>query len=128
MQERRKRSNDGSGERRAGDAARIEEALKDRGRVSLRVHGTSMLPLVRPGDIALIRRDKLENMRPGDIVLFQRDSQLIAQRIGEDELTSDPSPLATTGDQPECLGQIIRVCGASDQIEMEAEEDRVVKK
>jgi hypothetical protein len=83
MEERRK-NHLGSGERRKADAERIADALKRRGRTAIHVRGTSMLPLVRPGDVALIRRDKLENMRAGDVVLMQRGEQLIAKRIGED--------------------------------------------
>src|ERR1700684_3694694 len=87
MEERRK-NRAGSGERRKADAERIAEELKKRGRTSVHVRGTSMLPLVRPGDVALIRRDKLENMRSGDVVLMQRGDHLIAKRIGEDEVSS----------------------------------------
>jgi hypothetical protein len=84
MEEHRK-NNSGSGERRKTDAERIADELKTRGRTEIQVRGTSMLPLVRPGDVALIRRDKLENMRSGDVVLMQRGDHLIAKRIGEDE-------------------------------------------
>src|ERR1700736_6355525 len=84
MEERRK-NRLGSGERRKADAERIADELKTRGRTEIHVRGTSMLPLVRPGDVALIRRDKLENMRSGDVVLMQRGDHLIAKRIGEDE-------------------------------------------
>src|SRR6202051_4187285 len=84
MEERRK-NRAGSGERRKADAERIADELKKRGRTSILVRGTSLLPLVRPGDVALIRRDKLENMRSGDVVLMQRGDHLIAKRIGEDE-------------------------------------------
>jgi Peptidase S24-like len=84
MEERRK-NRAGSGERRKADIERVAEALKRRGRTAIRVRGTGMLPLVRPGDVALIRRDKLENMRSGDVVLMQRGDHLIAKRIGEDE-------------------------------------------
>jgi hypothetical protein len=84
MEERRK-NRSGSGERRKADAERIADELKRRGRTSVHVRGTSLLPLVRPGDVALIRRDKLENMRSGDVVLMQRGDHLIAKRIGEDE-------------------------------------------
>jgi hypothetical protein len=39
------------GERRADDVQQIAGALKRHGRISLRVHGTSMQPWVRPKDI-----------------------------------------------------------------------------
>jgi hypothetical protein len=87
MEERRKNQS-GSGERRKADAERIADALNRRGRVAVHVRGTGMLPLVRPGDVALIRRDKLENMRSADVVLMQRRDHLIAKRICEDEDSS----------------------------------------
>src|ERR1700753_1820354 len=84
MHERRKRNLAGRGERRKGDVAAIADALKRRGTLSLHVQGTGMAPLVRPGDIALIRRGRLDDMRSGDVVLFQRGEQLVAKRIGQE--------------------------------------------
>jgi hypothetical protein len=136
MEERRKNQS-GSGERRKADAERIADALKRRGRVAIHVRGTSMLPLVRPGDVALIRRDKLENMRSGDVVLMQRGDHLIAKRIGGDEdsgagisgeefLGADTDSqdasgpgqqLGQQGDQQELLGKIVRVRRKKEKIE-----------
>src|ERR1700730_10627622 len=120
MEERRK-NHSGTGERRKADAARIADALKRRGRIAMHVRGTSMMPLVRPGDVALIRRDKLENMRSGDVVLMQRGDHLIAKRIGEDEdgagISGEGIAGAGAGSQDvsgpnaeqELLGKIVRV-------------------
>jgi len=107
-----------------------------------------MLPLVRPGDVALIRRDKLENMRAGDVVLMQRGEQLIAKRIGEDEDTGgagilglgevmggdgdgqdvsgrgqkvDQQQREQLGEQQECLGKIVRVRREKKKIELGAQ-------
>jgi hypothetical protein len=131
MEERRK-NQPGRGERRKADASRIADALKRRGRISMYVHGTGMLPLVRPGDVALIRRDKLENMRSGDVVLFQRGSHLLAKRIGEDEATGGEGGFAQDlelrdGDagqqvEQECLGQIVRLKRNDEEIDMTSKE------
>lgn len=135
MEERRK-NRSGSGERRKADAERIAEELKKRGRTSVHVRGTSLLPLVRPGDVALIRRDKLENMRSGDVVLMQRGDHLIAKRIGEDEdgagaeisgeelLGAGAESRDVSGrgqelrERPELLGKIVRVRREKDKIEL----------
>ena len=134
MEERRK-NHSGTGERRKADAARIADALKRRGRIAMHVRGTSMMPLVRPGDVALIRRDKLENMRSGDVVLMQRGDHLIAKRIGEDEdsgagisgaemLGGEADRQNVTersekqGEQQECLGKIVRVRREKEKIEL----------
>ena len=144
MEERRK-NRAGSGERRKADAGRIADELKKRGRAAVHVRGTGMLPLVRPGDVALIRRDKLENMRSGDVVLMQRGDHLIAKRIGENEdsgagisgaelLDSGVESPETrglgrelgqrqgehVGAQQECLGKIVRVRRKKEKIERDA--------
>jgi Peptidase S24-like len=135
MEERRK-NRAGSGERRKADAERIADELKKRGRTSIHVRGTGMLPLVRPGDVALIRRDKLENMRSGDVVLMQRGDHLIAKRIGEGEdgggaeisgeefFGSGAESQDVSGrskelrERPELLGKIVRVRREKDKIEL----------
>ena len=123
MEERRK-NQPGRGERRRVDAYRIADALKRRGRVSLHVHGTGMQPFVQPGDVALIRRDKLENMRSGDVVLLQRGNHLIAQRIGEgDDFDNENGENASgQGEQPECLGQIVRLQRKAEEIDLTTKE------
>lgn len=127
MEERRK-NQPGRGERRSADANRIADALKRRGRISMYVQGTGMLPLVRPGDVALIRRDKLENMRSGDVVLFQRGNHLLAKRIGEDDDVAaglefgmdgeDYENSSNPADEQECLGQIVRLQRKEEQIDL----------
>jgi Peptidase S24-like len=133
MEERRKNQS-GSGERRKADAERIADELKKCGRTAIHVRGTSMLPLVRPGDVALIRRDKLENMRSGDVVLMQRGDHLIAKRIGEDadsgtgisgeEILSGGADGGNVladqlGAQQELLGKIVRVRRKNEKRESE---------
>src|ERR1700674_2335741 len=86
------------GERRAGDSARIADALKRRGRIALRVQGASMLPWVRPQDITLIRRTSMENVRCGDVVLFRRENHLFVHRIVKKRGSLDAAQLLSKGD------------------------------
>jgi hypothetical protein len=133
MEERRK-NRPGSGERRKADAERIGDELKKRGRTSVHVRGTSLLPLVRPGDVALIRRGKLENMRSGDVVLMQRGDHLIAKRIGEDEdgggaeisgemIGDDSQGVSEENAQQELLGTIVRVRRKKEKTEVGAKKN-----
>jgi hypothetical protein len=126
MQERRK-NQPGRGERRRADAYRIADALKRRGRVSLHVQGAGMMPFVQPGDVALIRRDKLENMRSGDVVLLQRGNHLIAQRIGEGEDLENENRENSSGagEQQECLGQIMRLQRNAEEIDLTARQTAI---
>jgi phage repressor protein C with HTH and peptisase S24 domain len=108
-----RRAKPGRGERRKSDIERIAKSLERRGSAALVVKGTGMLPVIHPGDIALIRREKLENMRAGDVVLFQRGEDLLAKRIGEDDETlGDSVNVKAAGgrtEQQEYLGKIVRV-------------------
>ncbi|HEY6267017.1 MAG TPA: S24 family peptidase [Candidatus Acidoferrum sp.] len=119
-----------AGERRADDALRIADALKRRGRISLRVHGTSMLPWVRPKDIALIRQIAIENVRCGDVVLFRREKHLLVHRIVEKRGSLNASQLFSKGDahptsdgvvqEQELLGRVMRIYRGGRRIDLDA--------
>lgn len=51
------------------------------GRVRLRVHGESMLPVLWPGDRVEIASCPLADLRPGQIVLALRDGRLFLHRL-----------------------------------------------
>jgi signal peptidase I len=127
---RRESSERVRGERRADDAFRITDALKRHGRISLRVHGTSMLPWVRPGDIALIRKISSENVRCGDVVLFRREDHLFVHRIVENRGSLDAAELLSKGDahpapdgvvgEQELLGRVVRIYRGGQRINLDA--------
>src|SRR2546430_12566312 len=77
-----KKTNRVAGERRADDARRIADALKRRGRISLRVHGTSMQPWMRSKDIAVIRRISIERSEEHTSEL-QSQSNLVCRLLLE---------------------------------------------
>jgi Peptidase S24-like len=119
-----------AGERRADDAQNIASALKRRGRISLRVHGTSMQPWMRPKDIALIRKIAIENVRCGDVVLFRRENHLLVHRIIEKRGTLDSAQLFSKGDAhpasdgvvqaQELLGRVVRIYRNGRRIDLDA--------
>jgi hypothetical protein len=125
-----KKTNRVGGERRADDALRIAGALKRRGRISLRVHGTSMQPWVRPKDIALIRQISLENVRCGDVVLFRREDHLFVHRIVEKRGSINAAQLLSKGDahptsdgvvrEEELLGRVVRIYRNGRRIDLDA--------
>jgi signal peptidase I len=128
--DRRKETERVSGERRAGDAVRIAKALKRRGRIALRVQGTSMLPWVRPKDIALIRQTAIENVRCGDIVLFRRENHLFVHRIVKKQGSLEAAQLLSKGDahpthdgiveEQELLGRVVRIYRQGRRIDLDA--------
>jgi hypothetical protein len=125
-----KKLNRVAGERRADDVLRIADALKRRGRISLRVHGTSMQPWVRPKDIALIRKISIENVRCGDVVLFRRDAHLLVHRIVEKRGSLDTAQIFSKGDahptsdgvvhERELLGRVVRIYRNGRRIDLDA--------
>ncbi|MFI5056823.1 MAG: signal peptidase I [Candidatus Acidiferrales bacterium] len=128
--ERRNTPKRGGGERRNSDAANIAAALERRGRVSLCVQGTSMLPWVRPGDIANIRRVSADAIRCGDVVLFRRKSQLFVHRIIEKRGARGAAQFRAKGDahptcdglleQQELLGRVMRIYRRGRRIDLDA--------
>lgn len=128
--ERRNAVKRGSGERRDCDAADIATALERRGRVSLRVQGASMLPWVRPGDIANIRRVPTDAIRCGDVVLFRRENRLFVHRIIEKSGAPGAAQFRAKGDahptcdglieQQELLGRVVRIYRGGRRIELDA--------
>ena len=128
--ERRSEQKRVEGERRAGDTARIRERLLAKGRVCLRVRGSSMLPWVRPGDVAIIRRGSADVARCGDMVLFQRDSRLFVHRLiekrgeypGERFLVkgdAHPQPDGRMGSE-EILGRVVRIYRGGRRIDLDS--------
>lgn len=125
-----KKKNRVAGERRADDVLQIVGALKRRGRISLRVHGTSMQPWVRPKDIALIRKISLENVRCGDVVLFRRENHLLVHRIVQKSGSLDATQLFSKGDahptsdgvvqEQELLGRVVRIYRHGRRIDLDA--------
>lgn len=133
MEKRRehgKKVNRVGGERRADDLPRIADALKRRGRISLRVHGTSMQPWMRPKDIALIRNISIENVRCGDVVLFRRENHLLVHRIVEKRGSLNAAELFSKGDahptsdgavqEGELLGRVVRIYRDGRRIDLDA--------
>ncbi|MBA2675886.1 S26 family signal peptidase, partial [Ramlibacter sp.] len=79
------------------------QTLRQRGRLRLRVTGTSMLPSVLPGDVVFVRRCDGGAMQCGELVLFQRAQRLYVHRV----VGRDGAALVTQGDaNPQCDGPV----------------------
>jgi signal peptidase I len=128
--ERRRPVKPGVGERRNGDTAEITAALQRHGHISLRVQGASMLPWVRPGDIAKIRKVSMDTIRCGDVVLFRRENRLFVHRIIEKGGAMDAAAFRAKGDahptcdgmvgQQELLGRVARLYRRGRRIDLDA--------
>jgi len=118
------------GERRLDDIVQIAKLLEQQGRVYLRVHESSMLPWVRPGDVALIRCAAIDEMRCGDVVLFKRESRLFVHRLVEKHGTPGDTQFLAKGDahpRPDgivdrglVLGRVVRLYRGDKQINLDS--------
>jgi len=57
------------------------ELLRKWGLVRLPAFGTSMVPVIHPGDELGVQRADLEKICPGDIVVYARRGRLIVHRV-----------------------------------------------
>ncbi len=118
------------GVRRNGDAGEIAAALKRRRHISLRLQGASMLPWVRPGDIARIQKVSIDAIRCGDVVLFRRENRLFVHRVIEKGSALDADAFRAKGDahprcdgvikQEELLGRVVRLYRRERRIDLDA--------
>lgn|SRR5215475_753902 len=118
------------GERRRDDVVEIIQQLAQQGRVTLRVRGSSMLPWVRPDDVAVIRRAGIDDVRCGDVVLFQRESRLFVHRLVERHCTLNETQFLAKGDAhpgPDgminrelVLGRVMRIHRGDKRIDLDS--------
>lgn len=118
------------GERRQGDVVEIIRQLAQQGRVTLRVRGSSMLPWVRPDDVAVIHRAGIDDVRCGDVVLFQRESRLFVHRLVENRSTLRETQFLAKGDAhpgPDgmvnrelVLGRVMRIHRGDKRIDLDS--------
>lgn len=123
-------------ERPVTDTARIGKSLQERSRICLRVQGSSMLPWVRSGDIAILRKVSPEEIRCGDIVLFRRDGRFFVHRKVERFTWNGRVFLVTKGDSnphadgiilpSEILARVERIYRAGRRIEFHSRERRTL--
>jgi len=117
------------GERRKEDINAIARALADHGRISLRVRGSSMLPWVRPADIAVIRRAGVADVRCGDVVLIHRDQRLFVHRLVKKHGSLESAKFTAKGDAhpgddgmihgQEILGRVMKIYRGNRQIDLD---------
>ena len=93
------------------------EVVRRFGKLRLRVVGSSMLPVVQPGDELVVRRCDAQDVRAGEIILFTRGRRLFAHRVRsvresdllqtQGDTLGQPDPVVTPN---ELLGIVEKVC------------------
>ncbi len=68
--------------------------ILDSGRLRFRASGSSMLPVIRPGDILVVHRRELHEVRQGEIAFFFCYDRMAVHRV----VLKSPALLITQGD------------------------------
>ena len=107
----------------------INEEL-DSGKVFCFVVSTlSMLPLIKPEDEIVVRRDPLNTLRRGDIVVFEKYGELYTHRLLCRRMSGSKVALVTKGDNSfaaddpisakDLLGKVIEIRKGNKSINIE---------
>jgi len=96
-------------------SALAADALRQSGRLRLRVHGESMLPTLWPGDVVEIATCSMEDVRSPEIVLAEREGRFFLHRLiapctpNGFRLRGDSMPACDPPYPPEALlGRLVR--------------------
>jgi hypothetical protein len=120
-------------DRVAVDVALAEGVLASRGKLEILARGSSMVPVIFPGDILLVERDPLGRLRPGHIVLVSRGGRFFAHRVVRLTALGGPPRVITRGDalpendppflDKEVLGRVTALVRGRKWIKLENEND-----
>jgi signal peptidase I len=96
----------------------------------------SMLPLIKPEDKIIVRKDSLDTLRCGDIVVFEKYRDLYTHRLLCKKISSPKIELITKGDNSlvidepvsgdELLGKVIRIERGTKCIDLESKFWKIV--
>lgn len=68
-------------DRKKGIAFCLVKEKIDSGRISdFEISSSSMFPFLKPGDMASVKRAKLQDLKKGDIIIYKRDDYLCVHR------------------------------------------------
>ena len=93
------------------------------------VSTVSMLPLIRPEDEIVVRKDPLNTLRRGDIVVFEKYRELYTHRLLRKRMSGSEMTLVTKGDnsfraddpisEKDLLGKVTKIRKGNKSINLE---------
>lgn len=100
------------------------------------VSTVSMLPLIKPEDEIVVRKDSLNTLKCGDIVVFEKYRELYTHRLLCKRLSGSKITLVTKGDnsfiaddpisEKDLLGKVIRIKRGNKFINLESKFWKIV--
>jgi len=67
-------------------------------RVTLRLNGFSMYPLLKEGDVATIEKCTMASLKTGEVIVFMTETKWVAHRYFKKELIDNAFLITTKGD------------------------------
>jgi signal peptidase I len=103
----------------------VDCVARRRGEVRLKVTGSSMLPVIWPGDEITVTRSEYAELQPGRIILYRRNGGLTAhriERVAQDQLITRGDSLLYS-DSPvrpdEIVGQVVSILRGGHSIPLQ---------
>lgn len=100
------------------------------------VSTVSMLPLIKPEDEIVVRKDSLNTLKCGDIVVFEKHRELYTHRLLYRKMSESKIKLITKGDnsliidepisEKELLGKVIKIKKGNKSINLESKFWKIV--
>jgi signal peptidase I len=101
----------------------VAEVARVSGQIQLKVAGTSMVPVLWPGDLLTISHSEPASLAPDSIIVFRQDDRLIVHRL----LRREGAMLVTRGDARPCLDVPIAAADVVGRVETIHRDGRSVR-
>jgi signal peptidase I len=91
----------------------VADIAREKGKVKIKVAGTSMVPTIWPGDLVMVGRCEVAELKPGSIVMFRRNRGLVVHRV----LSRTGKLIVTRGDAKRCVDEPVNVSDIVGEVE-----------
>lgn len=104
------------------------EVLRSSGELRFVARGASMIPAIFPGDVLVVRNQRIDQARWGDVALWSREGRFYAHRVVRTTNAGERTEIVTRGDalnqddppvgSDEFLGQVCAVVRRGRRIDL----------
>lgn len=115
----------------------VESLLDENHSLSFRMHGNSMFPTLRDGDLGYVEKCSYNELLIGDILVFKVQDKLIAHRLIEQSRHNDTEQFLTKGDknnfkdkvfgQKELIGKVTHIQRKNKTIQLNSTAMKIQK-
>jgi signal peptidase I len=91
----------------------VSDVVRVSGQVQLKVTGASMVPVLWPGDLLMVRQVEPSSPTPGSILVFRQNDKLVVHRLASRE----GDKLVTRGDARPCFDPPVDAANVLGRVE-----------